>query len=181
MSILSYTRNKNKGLVLHEWDYEIKDSKINYMSDLDKITLDAKTKHVEKVWLRANQKNPTIGNLTVVNYFFNNYAINERGYIVNIDTNCSHYQRQKIPTKTGDLYYVNLEKLYEYTYKGKTYYDYYVQKYAVASLVACNFVPNENPKELKYIEFIDGNRLNHSKSNLRWTNKKTKKSLKILP
>ena len=76
MSILSYTRNKNKGLVLHEWDYEIKDNKINYMSDLDKITLDAKTKHVEKVWLRANQKNPTIGNLTVVNYFFNNYTVN---------------------------------------------------------------------------------------------------------
>ena len=115
-----------------------------------------------------------------MHHFFNNYGINDRGYIVNIDTNCDHYQRQKVPTKTGDLYYVNLEKLYEYTYQGKTYYDYYVQKYAVASLVACNFVPNVNPKELKYIEFIDGNRLNHNKSNLRWTNEKNKKTLKVL-
>lgn len=180
MTILNYVRNKNKGLVLHEWDYELKDNKINYISDLDKIILDTKAKNVEKIWLKANQKNQTIGNLTIVHHFFNNYAMNSKGVIFNIDTNCEHYQKQKQPTKNGDLYYVNLERLYDYSYKGKVYYDYYVQKYAVASLVACNFIPNENPKVLKYIEFIDGNRLNHSKDNLRWTDKKTKKSLKVL-
>ena len=180
MTILNYVRNKNKGLVLHEWDYELKDNKINYISDIDKIKLDAKDKHVEKIWLRENQKNQTIGNLTIEHHYFSNYAMNSKGVIFNIDTNCEHYQRQKHPTKNGDLYYVNLEKLYDYTCSGKVYYDYYVQKYAVASLVACNFIPNENPKEFKYIEFIDGNRLNHSVENLKWTNKKTKKTLKVL-
>ena len=106
--------------------------------------------------------------------------MNRKGVIFNINTNCEHYQKQKKKKKNGDLYYVNLERLYDYSYKGKVYYDYYVQKYAVASLVACNFIPNENPKVLKYIEFIDGNRLNHNKDNLRWTDKKTKKSLKVL-
>lgn len=179
-TILNYIRNKNKGLVLHEWDYTLKDNKINYISDVDKIRLDARAKHVEKIWLKANQNNTTLGNLTIVHHFFSNYAMNSKGVIFNIDTNCEHYQKQKQPTKNGDLYYVNLERLYDYSYKGKVYYDYYVQKYAVASLVACNFIPNENPKVLKYIEFIDGNRLNHSKENLRWTDKKTKKSLKVL-
>ena len=69
MTILNYVRNKNKGLVLHEWDYELKDNKINYISDLDKIILDAKAKNVEKIWLKANQKNQTIGNLTIVHHF----------------------------------------------------------------------------------------------------------------
>ena len=128
MTILNYVRNKNKGLVLHEWDYELKDNKINYISDLDKIILDAKAKNVEKIWLKANQKNQTIGNLTIVHHFFNNYAMNSKGVIFNIDTNCEHYQKQKQPTKNGDLYYVNLERLYDYSYKGKVYYDYYVQK-----------------------------------------------------
>jgi hypothetical protein len=48
MTILNYVRNKNKGLVLHEWDYELKDNKINYISDLDKIILDAKAKTLKK-------------------------------------------------------------------------------------------------------------------------------------
>ena len=57
MTILTYVRNKNKGLVLHEWDYELKDAKINYINDIDKIKLDAKAKNVEKkIWLKANQK-----------------------------------------------------------------------------------------------------------------------------
>lgn len=180
MSILSYTRNRNKGLVLHEWDYELKDNKINYVSDLDKIALDAKTKNVQKIWLRANQPTQQVGNLTVVNHFFSNYAMNENGIIYNIDTNSNFYHKQKLPTKTGDLFYVNLEKLYDYSYNNKVYYDYFVQKYAVAALVACNFIPNPNPGELKYIEFLDKNRLNHHKNNLRWSNKKTKYSLKVL-
>lgn len=180
MSILNYTRNKNKGLVLHEWDYDLKDNKINLISDLDKIRLDVKSKHVQKIWLKANQKTATLGNLTVVSHFFDNYAMNDRGLIFNVDSNSPFYQKPKTPTKNGDLYYVNLEKLYDYSYKDKVYYDYYVQKYPLATLIACNFVHNPNPKELKYIEFLDKNRLNHHATNLRWTNKKTKFSLKVL-
>lgn len=180
MSILNYTRNKNKGFILHEWDYDLKDNKINYVDDIDKINLEQKNRNVQKICLKANQNNQVLGNLTVVNYFFNNYAMNEDGLIINIDPNSRYYHKPKSPTKNGDLYYVNLERLYEYTHNNKTYYDYYVQKYPLAGLIACNFVFNANPPILKYIEFLDKNRLNHKANNLKWTDKKTKYSLKVL-
>lgn len=175
MGILRVKRKSGR-TVYHEWDYSVQESKVILLDNIDNTSLN--TKNVEKIWINPNL---SLGaNSSVVNYFFNNYEIDTTGTIVNIDPFSEFYNREKIPTLRKDLYYVNLERVYEYNVGSRTRYAYYKQQYPVALLVATNFLENPDPKRFKYIEFLSGNRSDHSLVNLSWSDKKNKKTLKIL-
>lgn len=175
MDILRTKRHSGR-TVYHEWDYTLQDSKVFTVSDIELVN--TKSNSVERIWLKPNL---SIGKTkSIVNYFFNNYEIDSAGTIINIDMFSDYYLRQKQATLRNDLYYVNLERVYEYETSKGTRYAYYKQQYPVAMLVALNFLHNPNTGRFKYIEFLDKNRRNHDLSNLSWVDKKSKNTLKIL-